>query len=164
LLDFTARTGGSPGATQSVKQALDVAGIPYIVTTNVTTASTYAMIVISSRVKNATLRNGEITAIRNYVVNGGILVASRVASTKAGLLTLFGISGSTAASNRHTMIWNTDVNDPSLRWFNDPNEKTISLGRSNIPVVIPTLSYASNGASISPHITIVILMPEITTP
>ena len=130
----------------SAKQILDVAGIPYIVTTSVSVAQNYAMILGSSPVASGIFSSADKTILKNYVTNGGVLFLSRVSDSE--LYPLFGIaSGGASISTRHFLNFNTASNDPCLKWCDDSLEKTISLGSTNYSSVISTRNYVLNGAS-----------------
>lgn len=145
LLDLNARNGDSDANTFSLQHALNVAGLPYIVTTSVEEAVKHIMVVSSALLRSATLLPTEEAILIDYVSAGGIFVAPQVSAS--GLYPLFGICKSKYADTRHELTWNTASGDGSLRWFDDPGEKTIRLGRATCAQVIGTRGYGLQGAT-----------------
>lgn len=145
LLDLTARNGETPASTFSLEHALKVAGVSYTVTGDVQAAVQCVMIVTSSYISSTTLKSSEKALLTGYIQNGGVLVASSVKDSS--LYSLFGLAGMLQANNRYTMSWNMGSQDPSLCYFDDPNEQTISLGESTYPIVIASKGYSLNGAT-----------------
>lgn len=129
----------------SLKYMLEVAGLPYVVKTNVVDAQNYKMVIGTSTVEGGVLIADERTVLKNYVMSGGILFFTRL--KEPDFYTTFGISGYMNSTARHTLTWETSSNDPSLKWFNDSLEKTISLGSPELTNVIDSRSFTLNGAS-----------------
>jgi peptidoglycan/xylan/chitin deacetylase (PgdA/CDA1 family) len=141
LLNLTVRNGQDNSETNALKRALDVAGIPYRLTSDVNNACSYAMIVTSSDLSDVTLDAKEILKLVNYVANGGVLVSSNVSSTQ--LYPVFGISQTSRSINHYTLRWQVASQDNSLHYFDDPNEIVISFSR--MTTSIPTTSYSLDG-------------------
>ncbi|MBL0048444.1 MAG: T9SS type A sorting domain-containing protein [Bacteroidetes bacterium] len=133
----------------SLKYMLEVAGIPYVVTTSCVEAQNYKMIVGTSTVEGGVLVSDERTIIKNYIKSGGVVVFSRL--KESDFYTSFGISGYLSKTTRHTLTWNTAGGDPCLKWFDDSLEKTISLGNLQLANVIDSRSFTLNGASALAH-------------
>lgn len=144
LLDLTARNGESSTSTFGLQQALSVAGIPYIVTDSVSAATAYGLIYSSSYISGSTLTDSERAALTTYVARGGVLVAVGVSDPL--MFPLFGVSGAIKVDTRHAMTWQTATADPSLQYFDDPNEITISLGRASYAAVISSRGYTLGSA------------------
>lgn len=149
LLDLAPFNNDTDSSTFSLKHALDVAGVPYVITTDLDEATGYSMVVTSSYLGSSTLDgDGDGTSNRtklyDYVSGGGILVSAEV--TDSALLPLFGVSAPITSKARHRMIWQTDGLDPTLSYFDDPNESTISLGSLSRASVITTRGYGLSGA------------------
>ncbi|NTU41516.1 MAG: hypothetical protein HGA78_00370 [Nitrospirales bacterium] len=144
LLDIAARNGESSGSTRSLEHALKVAGMPYVVTTDPNTAVGYGVIVTSSYVASGTFSKAERTLLSGYVGSGGVLVSAKMKAS--GLYPVFGISGGTSKTDRCSMTWAVGSGDPTLHWFDDPNERTISLGKKGT-IIFSSQSYALTGAS-----------------
>lgn len=151
LLDCTARNSEtSDGEIYSARHFLKVAGIPFIITTNVDTAIQYGMVVTSSRLQNGTLDVSERDSLAAFVSRGGYLVAPIV--TDNALFTLFGISSVTSATTRYTMTFDTLAAPDECRWHNDTAEVKISLGRASYVNVITTRNYGlASGQSIATY-------------
>ena len=133
LLDLSARTKATV-ETFSLDQGLRTAGVPYSTTQDLNAAVTNAMVVVSSAILPATFTAAEKKVLTTYVTNGGVLVAPEVSDP--ALFSLFGIATAATTDTQHTLTWNVAGNDPSLRWFDDPDEITIRLAN---PVLYPTL-------------------------
>ncbi|MEI6766995.1 MAG: T9SS type A sorting domain-containing protein [Bacteroidota bacterium] len=132
LLDMTARNGeGSQSNIYSAEFIAKTAGIPYIITTVVDTAVKYAMVFSSSSFKGSSgFTSGEKSALVSYVNSGGVLVVPHVSDSFFN--SLFGISGSSYGYSHYSIRWNALSGDSSLRWIDDPRERTIRLGDSII--------------------------------
>lgn len=144
ILDLTARNAEGSNSTSGLKQSLDINGIPYIITDNVDEALQYGIIFTSSYIAAGTLTTAEEDVLRNYVSSGGVLVSTSVSDP--GIYDVFGISESVRINTRHTIVWQTDTSDSSLKYINDPNEQVISLGSTTLPEVIYTRGYGISTA------------------
>lgn len=144
LLDLAPRNGESSGSLFSLQQAMEIVGIPYVRTDMVSVAVNHAVIYTTSYLGGSTLTKSEKEALKSFVSGGGILVCTNV--TDSYLYGLFGVSGSSKINTRHAVRWAVETADTTLRYFDDPNEVTISLGRATIPNVIYTRGYTLNGA------------------
>lgn len=146
LVDVAGRNGDSKSETFSVEHILNVAGIPFtkydVDTDGLDDATQHAMVVIPGRLLGSTLVTEEKDTLSQYVIAGGILVTQRL--NDSDLFSTFGVSGATWTSTRYTMSWNTGSSDPSLYWFDDSMEQTISL--ANVSTPINTTSYLLSGA------------------
>jgi len=145
VLDLTARNGETGDKDIfSLNQALSVAGVPFKVTNDLPTATRSGMIVTTSYIAGDTFETeSDRTALRDYVNNGGILVATNVSDTS--LAELFGITKGTRTDTRYTMSWQTGTGDPGLKYFDDPNEQTVRFGNHRYLNVIPTRSFGLAG-------------------
>ncbi len=130
----------------SAIQMADVAGMPYLITTNVSEASTYPYILVTSSLHENTLQAAEIDQLSNYVSNGGILIASYISNS--AYFELFGISNSDYDSDRYKLMWNVGLNAPELSWINDDLEKEIPLARSDYIRSIYSRGYTSSTATV----------------
>ena len=104
----------------SAIQMANVAGMPYLITTSVSEASTYPYILATSPLHENTLQTAEIDQLSEFVKNGGVLIASYISNS--AYFDLFGISNSDYDSNRFNLMWNVDSNAPELSWINDDLE------------------------------------------
>jgi len=128
----------------SVKHMIDVVGIPYVVTEDLDEARDYAMIFCSSLINSSTFNSDEETILKNYVSDGGTLFAPRIENED--LFALFGIEGYEASKTRYEITWNWTSASPALRWIDEAEERTISLGRSTSGEIYKTLGYQLAGA------------------
>ncbi|MCD4650830.1 MAG: T9SS type A sorting domain-containing protein [Candidatus Cloacimonetes bacterium] len=140
LLDLTNHNAENHARFNALEHCLQVAGIPYIVTEDISEASQYAMIAVSGKIDLYTFSSEENQQLEDYVFNGGILVAPRISTSE--LYPLFGVNGYGTSRNRYEMHWNMYDNFTELRWFDDSMEQTISLGNAFYSVdVIQTRAY-----------------------
>jgi hypothetical protein len=145
LLDLGPENQETNGSNlYSASHMLDVAGIPYTIVSDIFEAQNYKMVLGSSTIGNGVFTNDEHIALRSYVRTGGILFSIRLKDPD--LYSLFGISSFDTKNTRHTMSWNMPSADPSLIWFDDSLEQTISLGDTSTPQVIETLGYTLSTA------------------
>ena len=145
ILDLSIRNNESNNARLfSVEHMLKVAGIHYVVTKDLTEASNYAMIFCSSFLAASTFSAEEKTALIEFVENGGTLLAPRVQDED--LFPLFGISGYESDFARFEINWNATSNLEALEWIDQPEESTVSLGRSTYDEIYKTLAYTTSSA------------------
>lgn len=150
VLDLTAKNAETnDGELFSIKHILKVAGLPFIVTSNVNTAIKYGTVIPSSKFDVATFTTIEKDSIFSYVNRGGILITASVRDSY--FYPLFGISANTSSSGHHLVTFDTALSDKSMRWLNDSMEVTISLGRLSYPVVISTRHYTLSTAQEIAH-------------
>lgn len=128
----------------SAKHIFDVAGIPYVVSSDLNEVQNYPFVLCTSWLDSLTFSAYEDTIISNYVKNGGILIFPRMKNNK--LNTIFGITDFTSTTLHYSMSWNKSSNDPSLRWLDDSLEQIISLGRNDYPEIFDTRSYSLSTA------------------
>jgi hypothetical protein len=147
LFDLAQLNNEASSSTFSVEQALQVAGIPYIVTTDIASATQYAMVVTSSYFPDTSkFINANGTVLRNYVNSGGVLVAANIKSSS--LNDLFGIETVARTAGRYSMSWQMETGDHALRYFDDPYEQTINFAfdYETVGASIPTRGYALSSA------------------
>lgn len=146
ILDLTINNAESNGAELfSIKHILKVAGVPFIVTTNVDTAIKYGVLIASSQLKSTTLTDAEKNLLITYVTYGGCFIAPNVKDPY--LYPVFGLSGSSNSTAHFRISFNMGLNDPSFRWLNDPLEQTLSLGDSSeFTAFLNTRTYTTSGA------------------
>ncbi|MFK8101964.1 MAG: T9SS type A sorting domain-containing protein [Saprospiraceae bacterium] len=145
IWDLSVKNGETNNARLfSVEHMVKVAGIKYIVTQDLAEASSYDMIFCSSLLGTSTLTTEEKTALAVFVENGGTLLAPRVQDED--LFPLFGIAGYESDFDRFEINWNATVESEALAWIDEPEEWTVSLGRSTYDAIYKTLGYAPNSA------------------
>jgi len=141
ILDLTARNSETNDAElYSAKHILKVAGLPYIVTTNVNTAIKYGIVIPSSKLLYSTFSTPEYDSLYSFVNKGGIIISAGVRDS--AFFAMFGISAANSSSSHHRVIFNMSLADQSMRWLNDTMEQTISLGRLSYSTVINVRDYA----------------------
>ena len=147
VLDLTVNNSETGVAElYSITHILKVAGLPFIITTNVDSAVQYRVVIASSKLESTTLTTVEKDSLINYVSNGGCLIAPNVRDPY--LFALFGISGSVNSDSHFNISFDTMLSEPSFRWLNDPLEQTISLGdTSQFSTFLNTRSYTNAGAT-----------------
>lgn len=147
ILDMSARNMETSTAELfSIKHIMSVAGIPYIVTDNVTTAVTYKVLIASSQIKSTSLNSSEENELYFYVIDGGCLMVPNLLDTM--LYPVFGVSDNSSFNLRSKISFLAKTKDPSLRWLNDTLEQTISIGdTSNFSTFINTRDYIVSGAT-----------------
>jgi len=123
---------------------LDVAGIPKIITSNLEEASLYSMILCSSLINQSTFTEYEESLLKDYVSSGGILIAPRVENER--LFELFGINDFESNKFRYEIEWNLNSSSKALRWINEVEEETISLGRNGNEEIFKTIGYNTSSA------------------
>ncbi len=146
ILDFSARIGETfQNNLFSAQHILDVAGIPYIVSSNLDVVQNYPMVLCTSWLDSIAFTAYEDTVISNYVKNGGVIILPRMKNNDIKFV--FGVNGYFSSTTRYQMSWNVGSNDPSLRWLDDTLEQKISLGRNTTPSIFDTRSYTLSTAT-----------------
>jgi len=145
VLDLTQRNNESNDARLfSVAHIAKVTGIPFIRTDDLSVAAEYGMILSSSLFKNNAFSSAEIILLENYVDGGGVLVAPRIEETD--LFPLFGIQGFENSKSRYTIHWDSTLTDAALKYIDETEERTLSLGRSTYDEIFKTVGYTPGTA------------------
>nr|MBP7498057.1 immunoglobulin domain-containing protein [Bacteroidales bacterium] len=140
VLDLTQKNAETNNSNLfSVEHIVKTMGIPYLTTKNLSEAIKYPVILATSDFLDNTFNTAELNTLTNYVNNGGVLIATNIASSK--YYSLFGISGYSTSTKRYSLNWIDPSNDSALRWIDDSLELTISLGSKNYDNVISSRSY-----------------------
>jgi peptidoglycan/xylan/chitin deacetylase (PgdA/CDA1 family) len=108
----------------ALRECLELLGIPYLETKDVREAARRPLVFIGGIMLNTLLRPPEREALYSYVEEGGVLLATQVQGDM--FFPLFGITGATASRTNFRVQFVSE--DPSLRYLNRPEERTISLG------------------------------------
>lgn len=146
ILDLSSRNGETyQNNLFSAKHILDVAGIPYVVSSDISVVQNYPFVLCTSWLDSVAFTSYEDSVITHYVQNGGAFVLPRMKNND--FKSIFGINSFTSSTTRYQMSWNMGSNDPSLRWLDDTLEQKISLGRDNNPEIYDTRSYTLTTAS-----------------
>ena len=146
VLDLTARNSESNDARLfSVEHMAKVTGIPFIKTDDISVATNYGMILTSLLIKNNTFSDEERIELESYVEEGGLLVAPRI--EEEDFFPLFGISASESSNSRLAIHWDTSLMDASLKYINQPEERTLSLGRDTYDEIFKTVGYTTSTAN-----------------
>ncbi|MFT6017515.1 MAG: hypothetical protein ACI9VN_000125 [Patescibacteria group bacterium] len=142
ILDLSERNGETNDARLfSAEHICKVVGFPFIITADIEEAATYKMVLCSSKLMEQTFNDEEEERLIEYVANGGLLLSPRVEDED--LYELFGVSGYEGSNARYTFAWDTDnqLNNKELRWIDEPEEITMSLGRDSYDAIYKTLGY-----------------------
>lgn len=146
VLDLTIRNNETNDARLfSVEHLAKVTGIPFIRTDEISVAKNYGMILTSSLIKNNTFSEAERLALETYVADGGLLVAPRI--EEEDFFSLFGISDYENSNSRFAIHWEPSLTDASLKYINQPEERTLSLGRDTYDAIFKTIGYTTTTAS-----------------
>ncbi len=131
----------------SARHMLEIAGIPFIETDQFNEVINGALILFSSPVIDQSFSAEELATLTNWVNDGGVIISP--ACKKESFSSLFGYGTYIQAKNRYTLIW-IDTPLPEFEYFDEPEEKAISLGRSTYSSVIKSYGYTlSDGLSIA---------------
>ena len=145
VLDLTEKNNESNNARLfSAEYMAKVVGIPFKVTQDVEEATNYAMILSSSLFTNSTFTDSEKNILRTYVQNGGVLLAPRIEDEE--MFDVFGIEGYVDSKSRFEIQWDSTLEDASLKYINEPEERIIALGRNTYPTIFKTLGYTTTFA------------------
>jgi peptidoglycan/xylan/chitin deacetylase (PgdA/CDA1 family) len=147
VLDLTINNSETSEAELfSITHILKVAGLPFIVTTDVDSAIQYRVVITSSKLEATTLTTVEKDSLVSYVSNGGCLIAPNVRDPY--LYALFGISDSELTQAHFNISFDMSLSNPSFRWLNDTLEQTLSLAdTSQFTQFLNTLSYTVSDAT-----------------
>ncbi len=144
ILDMTAYNGETGSSRLlSVVRVMRLMGVPHEITTDLSAAIQYPIIITGSRINSGAFDAGEITQLENYVTAGGVLINSYLGETN--LFNLCGINAITSSNLLYEIEWDTTVNTV-FDYVNDSMETTISLGRITDGPTFTTKYYALNGA------------------
>ena len=116
----------------SAQYLMNLAGMPYSVATRVTDAIAQAnMIVCASPFKQSTLTASEIQLLKKWIEQGGVFVAPAITNTNSHLCDLFGVEFVVYSKERRTFTWREEyLNEKELAYFDEPEERTVSLGKA----------------------------------
>ena len=150
ILDLTENNNETNDAQLfSTLHMAKITGIPFQVIQNVEEATNYAMILSSSRFANSTFTENEEALLEAYVQEGGLLVVPRIQNED--LYSLFGIDGYEQTNTRFEIQWDATLTDPSLKYIDEPEEQTISLGRNTLSSIFKTINYSTTSANALAH-------------
>ena len=104
LLNTTVRNAElNDGELYSAKHLLKVAGIPFIVTSNVDSAIMCPVVITSSKLQSITTTTEEKDSLIAFVNRGGTLIAPNISDTY--LYPIFGIAGNFETDTRHYIMF-----------------------------------------------------------
>ena len=145
VLDLTIKNNESNDSRLfSVEHMAKVTGIPFVVTQDVNEATHYSMILSSSLFGSSTFSDSEKALLIDYVQEGGLLVAPRIQDE--AFYATFGIDGYENSNARFQIIWDSTLTDAALKYIDEPEERTISLGRDTYTSIFKTLGYSTTTA------------------
>ena len=146
ILDLTDRNDESNNARLfSAEHIAKVTGLPFIITQDVAVAKNYSMILSSSLFGNTSFTGNEKSILVDYVKDGGLLVAPRIEDEV--FYPVFGIDGYVSSNSRFEIQWDSTLEDASLKYIDEPEEQTISLGRNTYSSIYKTLGYSTTFAN-----------------
>ncbi len=150
ILDLTARNAeANDGELYSTKHVLKVAGLPFVVTTDVNVAKQYGVIIASSKVTSSTFLIAEKDTLIAYVNRGGTLVVPNLTDTY--FYNLFGVSAYSQLDTLHRITFDVSLSDPTMRWLNDTLEQTISIGKWATDTTYAARSYTTTTSTVLAH-------------
>lgn len=143
VLDMTRRnneleeSGDYARQVYSAQYLCDIAGYNYFTTTDLDSALTGDVLLLSGCMKSSTFSSDELQKIEEWVKDGGILVAGAIRSVNSKyadtVSDLFGIDAtqSPAKNSDRTLIrWNpAHYADRELEYIDEPEERETSIGQ-----------------------------------
>lgn len=125
-------TGEHSRNVYSAQYLINLAGIPYMTTTNIVDAIAHAsMIVCASPFKQSTLSTSEIQLLKKWIEQGGVFVAPAITNANSYLCDLFGLESVAYSKERRTFTWREEyLKEKELAYFDEPEERTVSLGKA----------------------------------
>ena len=126
-----------------------ITGIPFQVIQDVEEATNYAMILSSSRFANSTFTENEESLLETYVQEGGLLVVPRIQNED--FFNLFGIDDYESINTRFEIRWDSTLDDVALKYIDEPEERTLSLGRNTLSSIFKTVGYSTTSATTLAH-------------
>lgn len=130
ILDLTPKNnpGDADRHLYSARHILDIAGVPFFETQQMSEALEASLILVSSPIKNGYITASELAALTTWVENGGVIISP--VCTDRAFETLFGFANSPSYhKKRYFMNWVEDTS-AELSYFNHEYEKSVSLGRN----------------------------------
>ncbi|MEX1001661.1 MAG: T9SS type A sorting domain-containing protein [Crocinitomicaceae bacterium] len=145
VLDMT-NYNGETGTSRKLSaiRVMRLMGVPYEVTTNLSVAIQYPVIITGSRILDGAFTLTERTDLENYVNDGGVLITSSVRDPD--FYPLCGINSSTSSNTLYKMTWDTTA-APIFDYVNDSLEVTVSIGDTASGFSFYTRYYGLNGAN-----------------
>ncbi|CAG5086484.1 T9SS type A sorting domain-containing protein [Parvicella tangerina] len=148
ILDMTTRNAETNWSRYlAVEQMLDLIGVPFDSTSQLTTAFDYPIIITGSRIKQDAFSSTEKTALESYVQNGGVLITSNLRDTTFGVIC--GIDSIISNNEVYTVTWDTMMNPHLFDQVDDSMEVVVSLGRESSGSTFYSRTYTiSSGESL----------------
>lgn len=146
ILDLSERNGEDEKATRNLYSSeymLEVAGLPYFITSSLDEAlASASMLLLSSPIvtgEKATLSPDEWNRVAEWVCAGGILVSPAITDTLTPeLAELFGISSRTRSQRTRYYLYWTSESHPELVYIDEPEEKETRIGAVSSSVLTPS--------------------------
>ena len=140
LLDLTERNNEADSSrTRSARHIMEVTGVPFVETTDLTFALQHKILFIAPRINSTTFTNEEELALHEYVYNGGTVIASNC--TAPDLYDLFGILDYQVEDLTKRFIWNIYAESNYFDRINDDKEIFVSLGDTAVSTPIFSHKY-----------------------
>jgi hypothetical protein len=130
----------------SVKQILAVSGIPSKISASLEECLDYGVIMFAESINENTLTEEQKGDLINFVFNGGGLILPGL--TDSELFEMAGIEDYRMKNRRYKFSFKTSLQDPELRWIDEPYEKEVKLGGKKYGDIFPTLGYYVSSAEV----------------
>lgn len=145
ILDISARNKETNDARVfSVYHMANIAGFDFEVLDDLELALQSKFVIASSQLLSKTFTSEEKELIKEFVSNGGILLAPKVLDED--LFGLFGIDTIFESTANHLINFNQSLDISLFEYIDEPEEWTISLGRLDIAEIFKSNSYILNSA------------------
>lgn len=141
ILDMTQRNQETNWSRYyGVEQMMNVVGVSFDTTSNLSMAMDYPVIVTGSRIAQDAFTSVERTSIESWVNAGGVWVTSNLRDTL--FMPMCGIDSIASKNDVFTIMWDT-INYPEyFTMLDDSMEVTISIGRQSSGTTFYTRSYS----------------------
>ncbi|MCW8091018.1 Ig-like domain-containing protein [Alteromonas sp. ASW11-130] len=140
VLDMSSRNGESKSDFNSLSQALNIAGVTFNSVEDIDNIEQPQILFVTSYLNNDTLSDREKSLLREYVQNGGTLIARTVKDE--ALLSLFGVAAYATSTNHTSITFERSVNASIFKYIDSPIEHSISVGKTGQPRSINSISYS----------------------
>lgn len=155
LLDMTVRNGETEDGSSdgrnlySATHILEVAGIPFFTTKNLSKALEESnMILFSSAVRSRTFSDADLKQLSEWVEKGGVVVSPACVDAGGAISELFGIQSSSYSKKRFSVSWEDGMMmEKELEYMDEPEEKDISLGNAKLGEAIKSYGYTLSTAA-----------------
>jgi hypothetical protein len=138
----------SNSSKQSAFRAMRAIGVPYEITSDLSIAIQYPVILTGSRVEENSLSTSQRNLLKAYIQQGGVLITSCLRDT--ALFDLCGISNKTTSNTLFKIELDTTA-APIFDYVDDTVELTLSIGNAAIGTTFYTQKYTLDQAIALAH-------------